>query len=63
MPMTGQTGRCSQSTKQKGVHAIWSKVIRAVLQADLDHFASFSQHKQYTIQFMHHNLAIESLNY
>jgi hypothetical protein len=45
------------------VRAIWSKVIRPGLQAGLDHFAPFSQHKQYTIQFMHHNLAIESLKY
>jgi hypothetical protein len=53
----------AQSTKQKGVCAIWSKVIRPGLQAGLDHFAPFSQHKQHINQYMHHNLEIESLNY
>jgi hypothetical protein len=55
--------RSSQSTKQKGVGAIWSILIRLGLQTGLDHFAPFSQHKQYIIQDMHHNLAMKSLKY
>jgi hypothetical protein len=62
VPMTGQTGQVQSERKAKRVCAI-SKVIRVVLQASLEHFAPFSQHKPYTIQFMHHNLATESLNY
>jgi hypothetical protein len=58
-----QTYQVQPEHKAKRVCAIWSKVIRPRLQASLDHFAPFSQHKQYKIQFMHHNLAIESLNY
>jgi hypothetical protein len=61
--LTSQTGQVQSEHKEKRVHAIWSKVIRLGLQAGLDHFAPFSQHKQYTIQFMHYNLAIESLKY
>jgi hypothetical protein len=53
----------NQSTKQNDVCGIWSRVITPGLQADLDHFSPFSQHKQYIIQYMHHNLAIKSLNY
>jgi hypothetical protein len=63
VPLTGQTGSVQPEHKAKGVRAIWSKVIRLGLQVVLDHFAPFSQHKQYTFQFMHQNLAIESLKY
>jgi hypothetical protein len=61
VPLTGQTGQVQLEHKAKSVRAIWSRVIRPGLQASLDHFAPFSQHKQYTIQYMHHNLAIKSL--
>jgi hypothetical protein len=63
MPLTGQTGQVQSEHKATRVCAIWSKVIRPGFQDGLDHFAPFSQHKQYTIQFMHHNLAIELLKY
>jgi hypothetical protein len=44
--LTGQH-RSNQSThKATGVRAIWFKVIKPGLQAGLDHFAPFSQHKQ-----------------
>jgi hypothetical protein len=55
--------RSCQSRKKKGVRAIWARVIRMGLQAGLDHFAPFSQHKQCIIQNMHHNLAIKSFKY
>jgi hypothetical protein len=60
---TSQIGQVQLEHKEKGVRAIWSRVIRLGLQAGLDHFAPFSQHKQYIIQYMHHSLAIKSLNY
>jgi hypothetical protein len=46
VPLTGQTGQVQSTHKAAGVRAIWSKVIRPGLQADLDHLAPFSQHKQ-----------------
>jgi hypothetical protein len=45
VPLTDQTGQVQPEHKAKGVRAIWSRVIRPGLQADLDHFAPFSQHK------------------
>jgi hypothetical protein len=45
VPPTGQTGQVQLEHKATGVRAIWSKVIKPGLQADLDHFAPFSQHK------------------
>jgi hypothetical protein len=45
VPLTGQTGQVQLEHKATGVHAIWSKVISPGLQAGLDHFAPFSQHK------------------
>jgi hypothetical protein len=46
VPLTGQTGQVQSAHKATEVRAIWSKVIRPGLQAGLDHFAPFSQHKQ-----------------
>jgi hypothetical protein len=46
VPLTGQTGHVQSTHKATKVRAIWSKVIRSGLQAGLDHFAPFSQHKQ-----------------
>jgi hypothetical protein len=46
VPLTGQTGQVQLTHKATEVRAIWSKVIRPGLQAGLDHFAPFSQHKQ-----------------
>jgi hypothetical protein len=46
VPLTGQTGQVQSAHKAAKVRAIWSKVIRPGLQASLDHFAPFSQHKQ-----------------
>jgi hypothetical protein len=46
VPLTGQTGQVQSAHKATQVRAIWSKVIRPGLQAGLDHFAPFSQHKQ-----------------
>jgi hypothetical protein len=45
VPLT-QTGQVQSAHKATEVRAIWSKVIRPGLQAGLDHFAPFSQHKQ-----------------
>jgi hypothetical protein len=46
VPLIGQPGQVQSAHKATEVHAIWSKVIRPGLQAGLDHFAPFSQHKQ-----------------
>jgi hypothetical protein len=46
VPLTGQTGQAQSAHKATKVRAILSKVIRPGLQAGLDHFAPFSQHKQ-----------------
>jgi hypothetical protein len=46
VPLTGQTGQVQSAHKAIEVCAIWSKVIMPGLQAGLDHFAPFSQHKQ-----------------
>jgi hypothetical protein len=46
VPLTSQTGQVQSAHKATEVHAIWSKVIGPGLQAGLDHFAPFSQHKQ-----------------
>jgi hypothetical protein len=46
VPLTGQTGQVQSAHKATEVRAIWSKVIGLGLQAGLDHFAPFSQHKQ-----------------
>jgi hypothetical protein len=46
VPLTGQTGQVQSAHKATEVRAIWSKVIMPGLQAGLDHFAPFSQHKQ-----------------
>jgi hypothetical protein len=46
VPLTGQTSQVQSVHKAIEVCAIWSKVIRPGLQAGLDHFAPFRQHKQ-----------------
>jgi hypothetical protein len=46
VPQTSQTGQVQSAHKATEVRAIWSKVIMLGLQAGLDHFAPFSQHKQ-----------------
>jgi hypothetical protein len=46
VPLTGQTDQVQSTHKATEVRAIWSEVIRPRLQAGLDHFAPFSQHKQ-----------------
>jgi hypothetical protein len=46
VPLTGQTGQVQSAHKATEVRAIWSKVIMPGLQAGLDHFTPFSQHKQ-----------------
>jgi hypothetical protein len=46
VPLTGQTGQVQSAHKATEVRAIWSKVIMPGLQASLDHFAPFIQHKQ-----------------
>jgi hypothetical protein len=46
MPLTGQIGQVQPENKAESVRAIWFKGFKPGLQAGLDHFAPFSQHKQ-----------------